>query len=300
MRLSALFEEFTHYLRVEREAAPRTIQTYRSCFKDFVDFVRKEVGGTVLVSHFTPELCRGYQYDLAARGLHTNSIRVRLATLGSLGKWAVRRERLPRNPLELLTRPRRRARLPRTPRWTTVEHLLDRSARLRDRAILALLSYGGLRRSEVVALDVEDYDPEFGLRRVRGKGGHEAAVPLPDVARAILSEYLEKERPQAAPAEPLFLVRYRTKGRTWREQRISDHRVWKLVRDLGRRVGLPGLHPHALRHACGVELLRRTAGNLRAVQEHLRHADIQTTTIYTRLTQDELQRVVRVFDAKGN
>lgn len=52
----------------------------------------------------------------------------------------------------------------------------------------------------------------------------------------------------------------------------------------------------AFRHSCGVELLQRSGGNLRAVQEHLRHADIQTTTVYTRLTQTELQKVVSVFD----
>jgi site-specific recombinase XerC len=45
--------------------------------------------------------------------------------------------------------------------------------------------------------------------------------------------------------------------------------------------------------------LRRTRANLRAVQEHLRHSDIQTTTLYTRLTQDDLQRVVSVFDRSG-
>jgi site-specific recombinase XerC len=45
-----------------------------------------------------------------------------------------------------------------------------------------------------------------------------------------------------------------------------------------------------------VELLRRSNGNLRAVQEHLRHADIQTTTIYTRLTQADLQKVIGAFD----
>ena len=90
MRLSALFEEFRHYLRVEKEAAHRTIQTYDWCFGDFMQFSRKKLGGTVLISDLTPELCRAYHYDLAARGLQTNSIRVRLATLGSLGKWAVR------------------------------------------------------------------------------------------------------------------------------------------------------------------------------------------------------------------
>lgn len=76
---------------VEKEAAPRTIETYRWCFKDYESFVMKQIGGTVLVAHFTAETCRAYQYDLAARGLQTSSIRVRLATLGSFGKWAVRR-----------------------------------------------------------------------------------------------------------------------------------------------------------------------------------------------------------------
>ena len=86
MRLSALFEEFCQYLRVEREAALRSVQTYRWCFGDFVQFVMQEVGGTVLVTHFTADRCRRYQYALAARGLQANSVRVRLATLGSFGK----------------------------------------------------------------------------------------------------------------------------------------------------------------------------------------------------------------------
>ncbi len=299
MRLSALFEEFLAYLRVEREAAHRTVQTYRWCFGDFMEFSRKKLGGTVLVADFTPELCRTYHYDLAARGLQTNSIRVRLATLGSFGKWAVRHDRLQRNPLDQLTRPRRKKRLPAVPRWEAVEDLLGRCARLRDRAILALLAYGGLRRSEVVSLDVGDYLPEFGLRRVCGKGGHEASVPLPEVARAIVSKYLATERPGAPASEPLFVVRFKIKGGGWREERMRDHRVFKLVKALGKQAGLAGLHPHAFRHACGVELLRRTRGNLRAVQEHLRHADIQTTTLYTRLTQEELQKVVSVFDRNG-
>ena len=232
--------------------------------------------------------------------MQANSIRVRLATLGSFGKWAVRREKLDRNPLDLLTRPRRKARLPRVPRWETVERLLAESRVPRERAIIALASYGALRRSEVVALDVGDYDPEFGLRRVQGKGGTEAAVPLPAVARAIVSEYLAKERAGSGSHEPMFLVRYRTHGGVWEERRMANHRVWKIVKALGRRTHLFELHPHAFRHASGVELHRRTGGNLRAVQEHLRHTDIQTTTVYTRITQHELRQVVSVFDKPGS
>src|SRR5499427_2737909 len=194
MRLSALFDEFVTFLRVEKEAAPRSIETYRWCFGDFLAFAMPDVGGTVLVSHFTADRCRNYQYALAGRRLQANSIRVRLATLGSFGKWAVRREKLDKNPLDLLTRPRRKARLPRVPRWEAIERLLAESTDPRERALVALMAYGGLRRSEVVALNIGDYTPDFGLRRVQGKGGREAAVPLPEVARAIVADYLSKER----------------------------------------------------------------------------------------------------------
>jgi site-specific recombinase XerD len=296
MRLSALFDEFCHYLRVEKEAAPRTIATYRWCFRDYEAFVMKQVGGTVLVPHFTADTCRAYQYDLAAHELQTSSIRVRLATLGSFGKWAVRRDKLARNPVDVLTRPRRKARLPRVPRWETVELLLTRCTDPREKALVALLCYGGLRRSEIVALDVGDVAPGLGLRRVRGKGGAEAAVLLPEVAQKILADYIATERAMAGATGPLFISRFKTKGGQVVEGRMTDHRVWKIIKAIGARMGVPELHPHAFRHACGVELLRRSGGNLRAVQEHLRHADIQTTTVYTRLTQSDLRKVISEFD----
>jgi site-specific recombinase XerC len=57
--------------------------------------------------------------------------------------------------------------------------MLTREEDLRARAVVALMAYGGLRRSAVVALDVGDYDAQFVLRRVLGKGGHEVSAPLP-------------------------------------------------------------------------------------------------------------------------
>jgi len=237
MRLSALFEEFLAFLRVEQEAARRTVSTYQWCFSDFMEFSRQRLGDTVLVAHFDSELCRAYHYDLARRGLQTISIRVRLATLGSFGKWAVRHDRLERSPLDRLTRPKRKKRLPVVPRWDAVEALLGRCSHLRNRAILALLAYGGLRRSEVVSLNVGDFAPDFGLRRVQGKGGHEAALPLPQVARTVLSEYAATQRRGAKPSDPLFVVRFKTKPGAWREERMRDHRVSRLSKRWDRARG---------------------------------------------------------------
>jgi site-specific recombinase XerD len=299
MRLSALFEEFTQYLKVERGASHRSIDTYRRYFGYFQNFAKDQVGGSVLIAHFTSELCRSYQYFMAAKELQSGSIRVRLAVLGSFGKWAVKHSRLEKNPMEVITLPAKRTRIPGVPKWEAVEQFLARCSRRRDKAMLALMVYGGLRRAEVVRLNIGDYQSQFGLRRVLGKGGHETTVPLPEVARAIVNEYLAKERPSAAASEPLFQVQYKWYGGEKKVRRMSGQRVWKIIKDLGKRVSVDTIHPHAFRHACGVELLKRSGGNLRAVQEHLRHADMQTTTIYTRLAPQDLQKVVNLFDEKN-
>jgi site-specific recombinase XerD len=297
MRLSALFEEFCHFLRVEKEATPATIATYRWCFGDFVAFVMKQVGGTVLLTHFTEETCRSYQYDLAGRELKSGTIRLRVATLGSFGKWMVRRDKLVGNPVDRLTRPRRKGRVPAVPTWDTVKTLLGLCG-LRERAMLALMAYGGLRRGEVAALDVGDVAPDFGLRRVMGKGGHEVSVALPAPARAILRDYMATERAGLPATAPLFVVMYENRVGQCIERRITGQRIWKVVKAVGARAGLPALHPHALRHACGPELLRRTK-NLRVVQEQLRHVDVQTTTGYTRLTQQDVRQALETLDDEG-
>jgi len=97
---------------------------------------------------------------------------------------------------------------------------------------------------------------------------------------------------------PLFVVTYKHSVGPRIERRITGQRIWKVAKAVGTRAGLPALHPHALRHACGAELLRRTR-NLRVVQEQLRHVDIQTTTGYTRLTQQDVRKALETLDNDG-
>jgi len=141
------------------------------------------------------------------------------------------------------------------------------------------MAYGGLRLGEGAALNVGDIAPDFGLRRVMGKGGNEVPVALPAPARAILRDYMTTERAGLPATAPLFVVTYKNRAGQCIERRITGQRFWKIAKAVGARVGLSALHPHALRHAYGAELLRRTK-NLRVVQEQLRHVDVQTTTGY--------------------
>jgi site-specific recombinase XerD len=112
---------------------------------------------------------------------------------------------------------------------------------------------------------------------------------LPTPARAILREYQAAERAGAAASSSLFVVIYKWQSDERVERQISGQRLWKLVKAVATRAGIPALHPHAFWHACAVELLRRTK-NLQVVQEHLRHEHVQTTTGYTKITQQDLQQ----------
>src|SRR5688572_30275265 len=74
---------------------------------------------------------------------------------------------------------------------------------------------------------------------------------------------------------------------------MDNGRVYKVLTALGKARGIPNLHPHTLRHACAVELVRRN-NNLVTVQHHLRHADVGTTNVYARMLLSDLKEVVKL------
>jgi hypothetical protein len=79
-----------------------------------------------------------------------------------------------------------------------------------------------------------------------GKGGHEVPVALPAPARAILRDYLATERAGLPATAPLFVVTYKHRVGQYIERRITGQRIWKVVKAVGIRAGMPALHPHAL------------------------------------------------------
>ena len=122
-------------------------------------------------------------------------------------------------------------------------------------------------------------------------------VALPARARAILRDYLAADRAGAPTTAQLFVVTCLNRSGLSMERRITGQMIWKAVRAAGKRADIPALHPHALPHACGAELLRRTR-NLQPVQEQLRHADAQTTTGYTKTTQQDIREGLETHDGE--
>lgn len=163
-------------------------------------------------------------------------------------------------------------------------------ALLRDRAIVELLYGAGLRVGELVALDVRDVELTRGEVRVMGKGGKERVVPLPEMARRALDEWIELRRGPGVLAEPLFTPhRPPREGEAVRRMGARDVRRMLARRGIEQRV-LDHVHPHRLRHSYATHLLDMGA-DLREIQELLGHASLSTTQKYTAVSVEHLRQV---------
>lgn len=172
---------------------------------------------------------------------------------------------------------------------------------LRDRAIAYTLYSTGLRISELVALNKADIDLEVGEFMIRGKGDKPRPVFLNSSAKVCIKQYLRERKDDFSP----LFVRDRTphkklmKAETKQEKddvmRLSAYSIQEMIRTQALKAGIKKkVTPHTLRHSFATTLLNEGA-DLRAVQEMLGHSSIQTTQIYTHVTNKQLKEVHKKY-----
>ncbi len=146
----------------------------------------------------------------------------------------------------------------------------------RDRVILALLIGCGLRRSELVRLEVADIQQRDGrwvIPDLRGKHGRLRTVPVPAWVKVAVDLWLE-----AAGITAGRILRSLNRHGKITGKSISGQAILAVVSQYGRRLGLD-LKPHDLRRTCA-KLCRGAGGELEQIQLLLGHASIQTTERY--------------------
>lgn len=161
---------------------------------------------------------------------------------------------------------------------------------LRDKALLEMLFSTGLRVSEICSLN-RDIDIKKGEIIVKGKGGRTRIVFLSNIAKYWLEKYLIK-RDDNEPALFISLSRFS------KFKRLTPRGVEKIIKYYAKKAGiLKKISPHTLRHQFATDLLMAGA-DLRAIQMLLGHKNLQTTQIYTHLTNKELKEIHQAFHAR--
>jgi integrase/recombinase XerC len=150
----------------------------------------------------------------------------------------------------------------------------------RNRSIIEMLYATGIRVGELCAIDLADLDLDARTVRVLGKGSKERVVPFGVPAATATRSWLEV-RDRLAPAGPALYV-------GGRGGRIGQRAVRTIVDRITRDSGGPRLAPHGLRHTAATHVLEGGA-DLRAVQELLGHASLDTTQRYTHVSVERLR-----------
>lgn len=296
--LPQLLLTFLAHLEIERGLSPHTCSAYASDCRRFFATVSGE-----LLQH--PSQLREkdiFEFLMLDRkaGRSVLSVKRALAALRTFFRFVVQSGIMDSNPTRHLESPRSWMRLPSAIQMDQVDRILEAAAEgpsrypLRDSALLELLYATGLRVGEIIGLDVEDVRADLGILRCFGKGSKERIVPVTRRALAATAEYCEKERPRMVrqrASERLFVTR---SGNP-----LGREVVASLLRKYALRAGVPGkITPHTLRHSFATHLLRGGA-DLRVVQELLGHAKVETTEVYTHLSNQDLKAAHRKYHPRG-
>jgi integrase/recombinase XerC len=298
--LAPPLQAWLQHLAVERRLAARTVAMYTDAAHRLQHRAR-DAG--VELAGVQPHHVRRWVAQMHAQGLAPRSIAIVLAGWRGLYRWWGRRGAVAANPVDGVRAPRNTKPLPKALSVDQAVALADHDPadgdprlRARDHCIVELLYGCGLRVGELVGLDAAPspqaagwIDAADATVHVLGKGGKRRSVPLGGAAREALVRW-QAVRPQLLHPpgdEPALFV-------SRRGTRLTASQVRSRLALLAREAGLPThVHPHMLRHSFASHVLQ-SSGDLRAVQELLGHANIQTTQVYTRL---DFQHLAKIYDA---
>lgn len=278
---------FLAYLKHERGYSDKTLRSYQLQLSAVASQVAEQANHWVELTETQLQL----HISSCRKSLKARSLALRVASLRSFYRYLVQQGKLKENPASYLQVPKFDKPLPKNLDVDQVNHLLDfdtseDALACRDKAILELFYSSGLRLDELVSANLQDIDWSEALIRVRGKGNKQRVLPIGRMAVAAIKDWL-KVRSAYVGTEPeaLFLSK--------QKNRISNRQVQQRVKLWSERQGLAQhLHPHMLRHSFATHMLE-SSSDLRAVQELLGHANLNTTQVYTHL---DFQQLAKVYD----
>lgn len=285
MKLLDQLDQYIGSLRASGRSA-KTVSCYQERIGQFITYITESFypidhSDAIQLPHV-----QSYHDQLIDKGLSVSTRRTYLATIQGFLQWQDRQNQTTdkHNWIDQIEIPKRPRRLPPTAlSIEEVRQLIQASTSLRNRAILTVMYACGLRRSEVVALNVGDLFINRQQLLVHGKGNKDRIVPISPPAIQVVINYLDTREVSTGTDDPMFVALPPRKP-----TRLTSN----YLNGLFRRMPNPTnrvIHPHLLRHTYAVHLLRGGA-DVRHVQALLGHASPDTTNQYLGLVKDEIKR----------
>jgi integrase/recombinase XerD len=287
---------FLNFLSVEKGASSNTIAAYRNDLQQFRSYVLSlsTNGDRPLWFEVDRDALLDFILELRRRRYADATVARKVAAVKSFFAFLQAEGILRKNPAEHVSSPRVGKSLPKPLSVREIDELLEQPARRsspdarRDRAMLETLYATGMRVTELVSLDLKDLHLGRSAAHLRctGKGAKERTLPLHDQALQALETYVEDSRPHLVHDTRVTALFVNHRG-----ERLTRQGFWLILKGYARQAGIKTpVTPHTLRHSFATHMLTGGAP-LRNVQELLGHANMSTTQVYTKLTDNYVRQV---------
>lgn len=279
MELLPLWVEFFEDLQFVRGRSQNTVMAYRRDLELFAQYREKET------------TIPGFYEFMKKNKLSTRSQARVISSLRTYYKFCETRG-MQSPELRDLKPPKVKVGLPKSLTFEEFEKLLiasrvEDSLRTRRNQLTLMLLFGlGCRVSELIGLNLEDYNETDRWLKILGKGNKERLVPLTEQLATQLNDYLQNVRAHLVREKSSALL---VNDRGHRPSRVD---IWRWLAHWSAKAGFDEpVGPHRFRHGCATALLESGA-DLRSIQVLLGHSSIQTTQIYTNVTTQNLVKTV--------
>ncbi len=270
---------FLEYLKYERRLSVNTIDSYgenlllvsKYLNKDLINATRDDI----------KNFFDNFDGDVKTKAHY-------LTVLNSFYKYLLFMEKCSINPCDGIKHPKLSKKLPEYLTSEEINKLFDirltKPIDYRNKAMLEVLYATGTRISELINLELNQIDFDECIIRVTGKGKKDRIIPIGDTAMDALKNYILNYR--------IFLVKTNDNNYVFLNKngsKISRQGFFKILKGLAFDAGIKkDISPHTIRHSFATNLLNNGA-DLRIIQELLGHENLQTTEIYSHLTNKKIE-----------
>jgi len=284
-----LVQKFIDYLLLERKYSQHTVVAYQKDIDTFQFFLLEEFSDSE-VSKVNYSQIRSWIVHLVDKNISNRTINRKLSSLNSYYKFLLKIQSIESNPLakHKALKVSKKIQIPfsEVEVNTVLDSIhTDSFEGLRDKLIVELFYSTGIRRIELVQLQLQDVDVSQGLIKVLGKRHKERFIPLlPMVIKTFEAYCIERSQLETIKdLSVLFLTKKGTK--------IYEMLVYRVITNyFGSISSKVKKSPHILRHSFATHLLNNGA-DLNAVKELLGHSSLAATQVYTHNSVAELKKV---------
>ena len=264
-------------------------KTIKSYYDDLIEYNEFLGNNFTNIADIDKKIVNEYMKYLYERELNKNSICRKLSSVRGLYNYLVREEIVSDNYFNNISNPKKDLYLPKFLSSSELDKLFevcsyDSSIEQRNSLIIELLYATGLRVSELVSIELKNIDFKEKTIKVMGKGSKERIVVYNNHTSIALKRYLDDGYHGFNKKNSGYLILNKN------GDKLSERYVRNIINKLVRKAGLNiNISPHTLRHTFATDMLEEGA-DLVTVKELLGHESLNTTSIYTHITNEQIKK----------